>query len=1788
MGRTDGLAAVGSRFGEFTVTGLLHQSERSLVLRCVRGEERLVVKLLRAEPVQAADVARLRREFELSRRLDHPHIVSASHLASHEGVLYLAMPDDGALALRELLRQGPLAPRDALRTALGVVDALEAVHAINVIHKDIAPGNIVVDFAAGTVKLIDFGIAAELSSERPEPARPEDLEGTLASMAPEQSGRMNRDVDYRADFYGLGATLFEMLVGAAPFAFADPVQAVHAHLAQAPPLLTELRPDLPELLGALVARLLAKEPEARYQSHAVLRRDLQHLLEHLDNPARLSAYQLAVDDLPERFQVSGRLYGRAQEAARIVAVFEAAARGPAQLFTIAGVSGIGKTALVNEVQRSLLGHRGNFVSGKFNQFGQHAPYGAFIQALQQRARQILALPEEEQARWCEALMDALGANAALAVKSVPDLDRLLGPLPPVLALAPAEAENRFLRAMQSCFAALANAAQPLVLFVDDLQWADRSSRRLLRELAQDSLLRHVLVIGAYRSNEVPADHPLVYDLAALAAAGTHVSAVELGPLAEEDVCHLLADTLHRRADDVRELASLCQAKTGGNPFFLRRFLEDVHQRGLIWLDRGATQWEWALARIRAEHIADNVVELMVEQLLRLPPATGTLLNIAACLGGRFELRTLAIASGQTEESVLLELAPALQASMLVGTDTHYKWAGVLHATERPDLRVELAFVHDRVQEAAYALTALPERPALHLRIGRLLRAAAPADQPAFAVVNHLNLGQELMRIAAERTQLAQLNLEASERARDAAAFDLAADYAEQAISLHGPNYWRTAHAPALAAHVHAARMAYLGGRPERMEALIAAAMPHARSPLEQARLMDVRIESFYASGQLGQTLDVGLAVLRLLGVEPPAAATPERAARLVANIKTEIETLGIGALSARPPMTDPLCLQQISVAAKMTAAAYIARPALLPLLTVLQVRLMMSRGHAPAALSAYSVMGLMAAEFLRDYRFGYALGQMSLDLVERHGWRQVQAHAAFSFNTFLRHWIEPVANGLPALLEVDRNGQEFGNLRHAGLGLYMHGYHALLAGEPLVDLAPVLQEHAATLRRIRQPVAHDYLSVLAAVVAELQQERLSPQPLEGAGFSAAQLEQTYTARGDQTGGMFVHAFRCMLHALAGRPAEAVVAGEAAATLFSAARGMYMVPFCVFFTATSSLIVAQRLPAEQRQQRRAQAGAAMARFDLWVQTSSDLVPLARLLKASLLAFDGQAEAAQVELDGALAAAERLGNLFLLGLVRWHRGLALDVDADPLAEGELAEARTLFLRWGARALAAAVRLPSAASMPEAGRTAAPPTMPASALDLATLMKAVQAVTAEIELGPLLERMLAVLREDAGARRAAIVLKDAQHWVLQADSDSAGRTRVLEGLALENAAERLPLEIVRTVLNTASPVLIEDLDKEPRWKRLSYFAQRGGRSVLCVPLTQQGRTVGALQLENDAIANAFSPARMQFLEFLSGNVVNAIENARLYEQLRGLAGSLEQRVTERTRELQESEARTLSILQNAPMPMSVTRRADGILVYANERAAAVTGYTPGELIGSKAAARYRDAADRERLYAKYRTDGLLRDEEICLVAQDGSDRWTLISMVPIVYDGEPADLAAVVDITERKAIEETLRRLATTDALTGVANRGHFMQRASAELERARRYGRPLSVVMLDIDHFKQINDRHGHAGGDEVLRAVTATCVGLVRQQDTVGRLGGEEFALLMPETEIEPATLLAERLRTATAALHVTLISGERVSLSASFGVSALQAEDSVDTLLARADGALYASKNGGRNRVSVG
>lgn len=1800
--------------GAWQAERTLHQGRRSEVVRVGDGQGgTALLKRLRDARADPTAVARLRREFDLARRLDPALILCPQALIEHERRPALVLPDFGGETLRHRIARGTLDNEELLRIALDLITGLQHLHGHGLIHRNLGPGKILLLPGAGRepgrVLIADLGLAAEIERERPLVQRAELIEASLATLAPELTGRMSRDVDYRADFYSLGATLLEALTGAPPFNIDDPARAVHAHLALAAPMATTRNHQVFAPLAQVVAHCLHKEPEGRYQSHQALRQDLQICLAALEQGRGLPGFEPGRGDAAVRFQPSGRLYGREVAQAQIAQAFDDAAQGfptGAGLVAVAGFSGIGKTALVLAAQRSLLAQRGHFAAAKFNQYGQDRPYGPLLHLLAQRAAQVLALPDEQQVLWRERLRDRLGANAGLLTQALPELAPLLGAVAPLVAVGPAEAENRFLRSVSQGFAALAREGEPQTLFLDDWQWADRASRRLLRECLSDASLRHTLFVIAYRDNEIPPGHPIAQELAELRQQiGERFSSLRVGPLGLDDTRRLLADSLHRDADaedaGLDELARLCQTRTAGNPFFLRRLLEDLVRRGLIHYDASAQRWDHALERIAATRTADNVVALMLQQLERLPDATRQALSVAALLGASFGLDSLAMALDAPADQLATDLLPALQAQLLVPASALYRYAPQLQGQASESVRY--AFAHDRVQEAALQRIAADQRPALQLRIGRLLRdghrTAHPDTPLPYTALHHLNAARMLLREGkdeAERLALADFNAEASRLALDAAAFEPAADYAELALELapRSPRRGAWLH--------HAARMAYLAGRPARMDALLESALADAGDNAERARLLEVRMEAFYAQGRLADTVDLGLELFLLLNARLPQLSGPDAmadVARLLGELQKEVVAIGLDTLAAREPMRDEARLLLMSIAAKMTAAAYIVRPALLPLLTLFQVRLMVDHGHVPQALSAYAVLGLMCAEFLGDYRFAHDIGRMSMDLVKRHGWMQVFAHAGFSYHAFLSHWVDGLRVSMDGLMQTHRNGLEFGNLRHAGLGLYVHDVHAFLSGAPLAVLQEQLQTHAQRLRAMRQPVAADYEDVLLALVRTLQRPQLPEQGLKGTETFA----RTYAERQDQTGLMFLHGWQALLHFAADRPEPALREAQAARGLFAAGRGMHAQSLFLFIAAWAS----QRLALAGGERDLALEDDALQRLQRWQDAGPghlhDRVALLRAQQAML----AEASDEEIErlLERAIEAAEGPHGTALDSAAVWRAQAAWWQDREPVrAAHARLHAQQAWKRWGVVSLGGA-GVPALTPVSGAFEDSALASLfdgqegveldgeRPDAADLSSLTKAVQAISSQPDLPRLLRRLLEVVAENAGAQRAAIVLASgpsgATRWVLQAEATLGDQPRLhlLEQLPLERAGAQLPLALMTRVLRDGRRELIVDARGLATME--DYFQHHAAppRSVLALPLLKQGQTVGALYLENAAAAGVFTEARVSFLELLCANVVNAVDNARLVAELQELNASLERRVTQRTRELADSEERLRAVLDNAPIPMVVTRERDALIVYANGPSADIVGRPLDDLVGKPAISFYRDPADRDRMQLKFRDEGRLQGEEVCLLAADGGELWMLLSMVPVVYDGAASVLSTLVDFTERKRLELELQRLATTDALTGAANRRCFLEHAEAELARSRRYGLEMSLVMMDVDHFKRINDTLGHARGDAALCRLVQLCAQIVRKQDLLGRLGGEEFALLLPQTSLEDATHLVERLRQHIEVSGLELQAGSPpVALTASFGVTALRVEDlRVEELLGRADQALYRAKDGGRNRV---
>jgi serine/threonine protein kinase len=713
---------------------------------------------------------RMEHEYALRAELDPGWAVRPVALAPHQGRTMLVLTDPGGEPLDRLLGR-PLEPAPFLRVAIALSSALGHLHGRGLIHKDLKPAHVLVHPATGRAWLMGFGVASRLPRERQAPEPPEFIAGTLAYMAPEQTGRMNRSIDSRSDLYALGVTLYEMLTGSLPFTAADPMAWVHCHIARQPVPPGERLTDVPAPVSAIIVKLLAKTAEERYQTAAGVEADLRRCLAEWESRRRIDPFTLGAHDTPNRLLIPETLYGREREIDTLLAAFDrVVASGPAELVLVSGYAGIGKSSAVNELHKVLVPPRGLFASGKFDQYKRDIPYATLAQAFQSLIRPLLGKSEAELNSWREALREAFGPNGRLMVELVPELKLIIGEQQPVPDLPPQDAKNRFQMVFRRFLGVFAREEHPLALFLDDLQWLDAATLDLLEDLLTRPDVRHVMVIGAYRDNEVNAAHPLVCTLDVIRHAGAIVQEIILAPLAREDLGRLLADALHCAAERVAPLAQLVHEKTAGNPFFAIQFVAALAEEGLLTFDHGDARWSWDLQRIHAKGYTDNVVDLMVGKLNRLPVETQKAIQQLACMGNSAEFARLAMVHEDSQGDMHGDLWEAVRTGLVFRSEGAY------------------TFLHDRVQEAAYALIPADLRAAAHLRIGRLLAAHTPSEkreEAIFEIVNQLNRGAALSRHEKNRS-----NSQSSTSSRVSAPRDLRPTPRRSRISPPARHYWR--------------------------------------------------------------------------------------------------------------------------------------------------------------------------------------------------------------------------------------------------------------------------------------------------------------------------------------------------------------------------------------------------------------------------------------------------------------------------------------------------------------------------------------------------------------------------------------------------------------------------------------------------------------------------------------------------------------------------------------------------------------------------------------------------------------------------------------------------------------------------------------------------------------------------------------------------------------------------------------------------------------------------------------
>ena len=1504
----------------------LFTSERSLVVRATRDTDgkRVVVKTLTEELPGKGRIARLRHEFAITSRVAGPGVIAAVELRRVGARLALVVEDFGGESLARLLAREPLPVARALEVGALVARALARVHAAGVVHKDVCPANVVVSADLATVKLIDFGIATELPRETPELVAPTVLEGTLAYMSPEQTGRMNRAVDWRSDLYALGVTLYEALAGRRPFESDDPLELVHHHLTRLPTPLCDVAPHVPEQVSSIVGRLLAKSAEDRYQSASAVADDLERAASELRESRSVSRFELGSTDRLDRFQLPQKLYGREGERARLLAAFDRVAAGGRTLLLVAGYSGIGKSSLVHEVHRPIVERRGHFISGKFDQLARNVPYASLIQAFRSLVRQLLAEPADVLARYRDGILAALGPNGQVIVDVIGEVEHVIGRQPPVPDLSAAEAQNRFNLAFEAFVRAFASAEHPLTLFLDDLQWADLPSLTLLGRFMTDPDTAHILCVGAYRDNEVDASHPLMLSVDRMRAQGADIETISLAPLGLDHVARLVEDALARGRGEADALATLAHARTGGNPFFLGQFLHALHDRGAVRFDPAKHRWTWDLDAIAAAGLTDNVVDLTVQKLRTLTEATQRALRAAAAIGNTFDLRTLAIAMERHPIAAAEGLAEALTQGLVVPVGGDYKFVDARLDADTAtaiDERVVYRFLHDRVQQAAYVLVSVDERPALHLSIARqLLSHLPPAElhDRVFDVVGHIAIGHALVLEPAERRRFAELAFEAGRRAKASAGYRPALEYLTLARGFAGERAWDDAYELALELHLHLTEAAYLTGEYELMERHAAEVESRARELVDRVRVAEVRIQAYIGQNRLAEAIDTALAILRELGVEFPAAPTPEDVGAAIGETAAAVGGRSADALYELPELSDAGKRAAIRILQRITSATYVARPALFPLVPMKGVALSATLGNTGASTYAYACYGIILAGVVGDIPGASAFGQLAIRLVDRFGAKEFEARTRYIDACYVRHWCRPARETYESFFPIYRIGLETGDLEFSGWALMMAVFHGFFSGRPLEALERETAGSVAAIAQVKQATALGYARAghvaMRCLMGLCPDAGLLVDPASDYDLRAQ--VAVHQAAGDAFGVANALFHAMLLAVLFGDEERAeALAGELDPWFPSMVSTLH-VPTVLLIDSIWRSAKAARSDDAAREPLLARLDAQLAQLEKWAEHA----PENHLAKAT--ATRGLVARARGDLRTARQALRRAAELAQTHGNELEEALFLELLAEVwTADDEHETARAGYARaahawsmWGARAkaehlerqhgpFARGAGFPSSpASRIAQGASLAPGPLSSRrvthtatttteqgglSLDVASVLKASQAISGEVELDALVRKMMTIVLENGGADLGMLVACDGDSATIVARATAGQDEVVTEHLALDEAIARglVPGTVVNYVRRTSQAVVVDDAQAPSVRGTDPYMATASPRSVLCLPLVRQGKLAGLLYLENRVASRAFTEARLAPLELLAGQMAISLTNARLFAEVRAI---------------------------------------------------------------------------------------------------------------------------------------------------------------------------------------------------------------------------------------------------------------------------------------------------------------
>ncbi len=1516
---------------DYKITGELYKGRRTVIFKGHRLQDKkpVIIKTIQDEYFTLEDLDELKHEYEITKDLQLEGIVRPYGLQKSGNVLVLILEDFGGVPLREIINTHGVELNEFFNISIQVVKTLAELHKSHIIHKDIKPSNIIYNPDIGQAKITDFGISSILTREYQKTINPDRLEGSLFYLSPEQTGRMNRAIDYRTDFYSLGVTFYEMLTGQLPFQASGPMEWVHCHIAKTPTPPHEIKVEMTEAVSGIIMKLLSKTAEERYQSAYGLEKDLEWCRHKLQNNETVKGFVPGKNDRSEILQIPQKLYGRDAEVLTVMDAFARISMGSAEMLLVSGYSGIGKSSLVREIHKPIVGSRGYFVTGKFDQFLRNIPYTCLIQAFQELVSQVLTESEEKVSLWKEKLLTVLGLNGQVLIDVIPEVELIIGKQPEIQELSPTESQNRFNLVLRNFVHVFANEEHPLVLFLDDLQWADAASLKLIQFLITGPDTEYLLIVGAYRDSEVSSSHPLIHTLDSIKKMGAKVSQIYLDPLGPENIDTLIADTLKCGVEDSRPLSKLVFNKTEGNPFFTNEFLKLLYRENLLEYDFAGGAWQWDVDRIDKVGITENVVELMTGKIKKLSINTQKALELAACIGNQFDLKALSTVNERSQKETFIELWEAIregliisESRLLIGNGKEYELEAEYEENDQFKKLKIFTFCHDRIQQAAYSLIPEETKKAVHLKIGRLMlnsRSKEENEEHVFEIVNQLNYGRDLITNETEKVELARLNLVAGKKAKASTAYGPALKYLTVGTDLLQNKPWQDQYSLTCSLYTERSECEYLCGNFDVAEDLFNIILERLKTTREKARVYSKKVELYTNQGRFQDAVDIGIQGLKLFGVTIPskpgkAAILLEFATSRFLYYKRRLSgTKDVKDLCLIADMSNQDKLAAMSILKQLPDPAYFLDMDLLVLLSIKMVNFSLIYGNTDTSPFAYSLYGTVLAGAFNNIESGHEYGEMALKLNEKYNNPTLRHKSLFTFHTFISHWKMHLEKDVVPMKENFQLCVENGDLVFACYTLAMSIIKTAIRGVQLDELIKDAGKNLDFIQQAKEKNSAIYNTVtlrMALCLKGLTKELTSfadDNYDEDAHVIQMQKENNLVPLN------VYYIFKLQALYILGEYSGAYkMAMESEKIKDASLAQIHLVEHYFYYSLTLTSLYPN---ATSRDKKRYEGilKKNQRKLKLWaMHCPENFLHKRQLIAAEIARVTGRDQDGFKLYDQAITSARE--NEYVQNEAIAHEllaGACQQSGYEIMARAHLIEAHNGFLRWGATAKTRLMEekhsyLKTRPSRPKSGysTTAGHTTSGAAeALDLASVIKVSQIISSEINLEKLLKNLMNIVIENAGARRGILLLNKEGKLRIEAEGTADTEDHiVLQSIPIEDN-NTFSNFIVNYVERTQQDVVLEDASNEGMFIKDKYILDTASKSILCMPITHHGKMTGILYLENNLATSVFTPDRLELLKILLSQIAISIENANLYANLIVAKEQLEERVLKRTGELSKS---------------------------------------------------------------------------------------------------------------------------------------------------------------------------------------------------------------------------------------------------------------------------------------------